>query len=170
MKSKKHLKKNKIRSKTRKGGFFSGSTASVKLYPGQCDINQLTQLKTSTEMQSNYQMCCPKGMFGAKNTSPYCKQLDLNFQSALTGENNPNEVYNMRQNNSRYNNNNNYMTTYQGPKPQYDSDVNPTVNQLSTYDSDLGSAQKKKAWYKFWGGKKSKKRHNKKRSHRRHKK
>ena len=99
-------------------------------YPGQCDVNQLTQLKTTDEMHKNYQVCCPKGSFGKKNSSPYCKQLDLNFQSSLAGENNaneyhgyePEEVYNMRQNG---------------------------VN-------DLPAA--KKSWYKFWGGKKSKRR------------
>ena len=30
-------------------------------------------------MKDNYQKCCPKSMFGSKNSSPYCKQLDLNF-------------------------------------------------------------------------------------------
>jgi hypothetical protein len=155
MKSKRNLKKNKKGGKSLKGGFFSSSN-KVKPYPGQCDMNQLTELKTTEEMHKNYQVCCPKGSFGTKNSSPYCKKLDLNFQSSLAGENNaneyhgfePEEVYNMTQNNSQ-------------PVPAV---------QLTPLQNDVAAAAKK-PWYKFWGGKKSKRRrstHRKRKYSRKH--
>ena len=154
MGTKKNYKSHKHR-KTRGGGIFS-STNAVKPYPGECDVNRLTILKTSNDMHTNYQKCCPKSMFGTKNSSPYCKQLDLNFQSAMAGENNdneyhgynPNEIYNMRQN-------------------------PPTVPaaQLPQQQYNVAAAQKK-PWYKFWGGRKSRRnRSNRKRKYsRKHRK
>lgn len=48
----------------------------------ECDPNNLVNIKTEKEMHTNYHKCCPKSYFGFKNKSPYCKQLDLNFQAA----------------------------------------------------------------------------------------
>lgn len=91
MKSRRHFKKKNNR-KSLRGGFFSNN----KVTPSeQCDVNKLTELKTVEEMHKNYQECCPKGMFGTKNSSAYCKQLDLNFKGTMSGENNardPNET------------------------------------------------------------------------------
>ena len=136
MKSKRNFKRNKItknnRNKTIGGGFFSSSN---QVYPSvQCDMNQLTQLTNTTDMHSKYQMCCPKGMFGTKNSSPYCKQLDLNFQAALKRENN-----------------------------LYQSNMysNVPIAQLSQTEYNVASAQKK-PWYQFWGGKKSRRKNSKK--------
>jgi hypothetical protein len=156
MKSKRNLKKHKKGGKSLKGGFFF-SSSSPTLYPGECDINQLSLSKTPEELHKKYQTCCPKGSFGTKNSSPFCKQLDLNFQASLAGENNaneyhgyePEEVYNMRQN---------------------DTQSVPAA-QLTPLQNDVASAQKK-PWYKFWGGKKSKRRrsHRKRKYSRKHRK
>ena len=123
-------KNRKLRShkKSHRGGFFFSKNA-VKPYPGECDVNRLTSLKTSNDIHQNYQKCCPKGMFGTKNSSPYCKQLDLNFQAAMAGEKNANDY------------------------EEYEPKFAPT--QLSKSQYEEADAQKK-PWYKFWGGKKSK--------------
>jgi len=62
-------------------------------------------LRTADELKLNYQQCCPKKMFGFKNKSPYCKQVDLNYQNALENEKmnqeyigvEPEDVYTMKQ-------------------------------------------------------------------------
>lgn len=94
MATKKHMRKsrrqrkNKSRRQYKRGGglfdFFRG-TASVA--PNDCDPMKLTQLTSSEEMRNKYQQCCPKKYFGmVKNNTPYCKQLDLNFKSAVERE------------------------------------------------------------------------------------
>jgi hypothetical protein len=156
MKSKRNFKKNKKGGKSLKGGFFSNNSSTVS-YPGECDVNQLSLSKTPEELHKKYQACCPKGSFGTKNTSPYCKQLDLKFQESLTNENNaneyhgyqPDEVYNMQQNASQ----------------------TVPAAQITPLQNDVAAAQKK-PWYKFWGGKKSKRRrsHRKRKYSRKHRK
>lgn len=87
-KTKRHRKnKSRTRHYKRGGGFFDFFTGKSSVVPDDCDPMKLTQLKTSNEMRSKYQQCCPKKYFGmAKNSSPYCKQLDLNFKSAVERE------------------------------------------------------------------------------------
>jgi len=143
MKSKKHYRKiNKRKSKkSKKGGFFNFFSKNSNVLPNECNPNNLSMIKGSTALHANYQKCCPKSFWGTKNSSPYCKQLDLNFQSSLSGENDakeydgyddPNEVYQMKQNN--------YELNEKLPKSEFD------VNAAQT-----------KHWYKFWGGKKTRK-------------
>ncbi len=95
--TKKHLKNNKSKTKTRYnkltrhnkrgGGFFDFFKGTSSVVSENCDPMKLTQLKSSTEMRNNYQTCCPKKYFGlVKDSSPYCKQLDLNFKSAVESE------------------------------------------------------------------------------------
>ena len=43
-------------------------------------------------MHSTYQTCCPKSRFGYKNSSPYCKQLELNYTSVFKAQNNLRDV------------------------------------------------------------------------------
>lgn len=74
----KHTRKNK------KGGFFFSKNDYVAPST-ECDPNNLASISGSNALHENYQKCCPKGIFGTKNSSPYCKQVDLNFQSALKG-------------------------------------------------------------------------------------
>ena len=89
------------------------------------------------KMHTNYQKCCPKGFMG-KNKSPYCMQLEMNFNSL-----------------SKYKK---VITGYYGDEtdvskikqimngPENDNNINKSVD--NNY---------KKSWYKFWGGKKTKK-------------
>lgn len=130
MKLTKRLNKNKKRSMRRGGGFFFNSANENNAV---CNINQVNQLTTSEAMHQNYQTCCPKTSMGTKNTSPYCVQLEKNFQNALNKENNVNDDPSAP------------VPSAQLPQSQY----------------DVAAAQKK-PWYKFWGGKKSKGRRNKK--------
>ena len=114
------------RKKTRKnngGGFFTKNKYIVP--SGECNLNNLTSIKGSKLLHENYQKCCPKGTFGTKNSSPYCKQVDLNFQAALKEENDANE--------------------YHGFEPTQ-------VYQMKQEDTNA-NAQKKKSWWKIWGGK-----------------
>jgi hypothetical protein len=137
--------KNKSR-KNKKGGFFNFFSSSSKVDPMLCDPMGITELKTPEMLHSKYQECCPKTMFGNKNSTPYCKQLDLNFQAALKQQNdakeytgfNPEEINQMKQ--------------------------NEVFNNSDPLTSSTTMANKK-AWYKFWGGKRThynkKIRHNK---------
>lgn len=137
MRSRKNITKSR---RNKKGGFFFGNKNSYVASSGECDPNNLTSIQGSRALHENYQKCCPKGFMGTKNSSPYCKQLDLNFQAARRAENDANE--------------------YQGYNPN-------EVYQMKQQESAMNPP--KKPWYKFWGGKSRRqlKRTNKKRSHRR---
>jgi hypothetical protein len=81
----KHMKKRRTRSK--KGGFFGLFSRKAPIVDSaQCDPNNLPNLRSADELKLNYQQCCPKKLFGFKNKSPYCKQVDLNYQAALENE------------------------------------------------------------------------------------
>lgn len=71
-------KSNRRRHRKRGGGWFATKKVSALEI---CDPNKLSSIKDYNEMHTNYQTCCPKSRFGYKNSSPYCKQLDLNFQT-----------------------------------------------------------------------------------------
>ena len=150
MKSRKHMRINKRKGrKSKKGGFLNLFKSNQTVLPDECDPNKLTMIKGSTALHQNYQKCCPKRFLGLKNSSAYCKQLDLNFQSALKEENaanefpgsSPEEAYNMKT-----------VTNY-----------SDTSAQLPKMEYDVNAAQTK-PWYKFWGGKKTRK--HRKRSYR----
>ena len=126
-------KRNKsLRKLNKKGGFFSSKPTIV---PSDCDPNQLSMIKDYTEMHAKYQKCCPKGIFGSKNSSPYCKQLDLNFQAAI-------KMKNMNED-----------------AKEYEGLDTEDVEEIKQYSNN--SFNKPKPWYKFWGGKKTKRRNNK---------
>lgn len=86
--SRKHRKTHKRRNYKRGGGFFDFfSSKSAAVVPDNCNPNNLSQLKSSQQLRENYQTCCPKSFFGMKkNTSPYCKQVELNMNAAVKGE------------------------------------------------------------------------------------
>ena len=148
-------RKNRNNSrKNKKGGFFFGTPKVVSL--PECDVNNLSTISKDMgdgqdpliKMRANYQKCCPKDFMGRKNSSPYCKQLNMNFQSQA-----------------------NYQRDIEGYYGD-ETDVgkikqimnNPNFIQTS---SNIPS---KKPWYKFWGGKKTrkhKKRYYKRRTYRR---
>jgi hypothetical protein len=123
----KNMRKNKKSRKNKKGGFFFGSKPTVAP-SAECDPNNLVNIQDSTEMHSNYQKCCPKGVFGKKNSSPYCRQLDLNFQAALKSEND--------------------ALGYAGMS----MDKAQSFEQMPISNNPL-SQTPKKPWWKFWGGK-----------------
>jgi hypothetical protein len=101
---KKYKKSRKNRS-IKKGGFFGWFSRKAPIVGEQCDPNNLPNLKTPDELQMNYQQCCPKSFFGSKNSSPYCKQVDLNYQASVQEEEmnkeyigiEPEEVYQMKE-------------------------------------------------------------------------
>jgi hypothetical protein len=134
MKSK---KSRNFSRKNKKGGFFGYSKVASS---SDCDVNNLSSITDSASLHQNYQKCCPKGFMGRKNSSPYCKQLDLNFQAALKRENDEKE--------------------YQGYQPD-------EVYQMKQQEATMNPP--KKSWYKFWGGKtrKYRKRTKKNRTYRR---
>ena len=168
-KIKHHSRRNK------KGGFFFNkpkvqpySAVQTSSMTNDCDVNNLPtltkmpdvndetgQLKPLDErlndlknmnqsLQNNYMKCCPKGFMGKKNTSPYCNQLDATFRS----------VDEHRRD----------ITGYYGDE----TNVSKIKEVMDAPVVELPSP--KKPWYKFWGGKKSRrhrKRSHKRRSHRR---
>lgn len=81
----KRERRMKTRKKSKKGGFFFSNKTVDK---AECDPNQLSMITDAESMHAKYQKCCPKGVFGSKNSSPYCKQLELNFNPAIQRENN----------------------------------------------------------------------------------
>jgi hypothetical protein len=139
MKSRRYRKSKKFFSRrNRKGGEYNYSDTSNQYQENNtslnnCDLTNLSNIHGTEALHANYQKCCPKGTFGSKNTSPYCKQLDLNFQAALKAE--------------------------QGNYSNDGSEITPNV-ELPQAEYNTTVAQSK-PWYKFWGGKKSR-RHRKK--------
>ena len=157
------MKSRKNRSHSRrnkKGGFFS-STPKVTS-SAECNINNLSMLSRDmgdgreplTKMRENYQKCCPKDFMGRKNSSPYCRQLNMNFDTQSNYQRDIAGYYGNETDVTKIKQimNEPVATTRQPP-------INPPINP---------AIANKKPWYKFWGGKKTRKhRKNKKRSHRR---
>ena len=83
MPNKKTVKRNK-RSRSRKGGFFGLFDDKHNTGNIACNPNNLANLKSSYEIKQNIDTCCPKSWYGRKNNSPYCKQLNLNYDAART--------------------------------------------------------------------------------------
>lgn len=79
--------KKNTRKRNKKGGWFW----SKKIIPDDCNPSNLSSLKTTEDMHANYQKCCPRGIF-RKNSSPYCKHLDLNINSEYNKKNNAYEI------------------------------------------------------------------------------
>ena len=88
----KNTRKIKKRTrKTKKGGLFGMFNKKPIVPSSECDINNLSLLSKDTgdgqdpinKMHSNYLKCCPKNILGQYNSSPYCKQLKMNFDSQI---------------------------------------------------------------------------------------
>ena len=142
MKSRRNSKLKNISKRNRKGGFFF----SKKIAPtSECDINNLSTLSKDmgdgkdplTKMKNNYQKCCPKDFTGRKNSSPYCKQLDMNYSSQSNYQRDIAGYYGDETDVSKI------KQIMNEPVPP----VKPIINPDSY----------KKPWYKFWGGKKTRK-------------
>ena len=89
MPNKKTVKRNKKNSKrsrgrSRKGGIFGLFEDKHNTGNIACNPNNLANLKSSYEIKQNIDTCCPKSWYGRKNNSPYCKQLNLNYDAART--------------------------------------------------------------------------------------
>lgn len=120
----KYSRKNKSRKQKRGGFFFSKPAVAPS---AECDPNNLVNIQGSEALHENYQKCCPKGFFGTKNSSPYCKQLDLNFQAASKNENN--------------------ALGYAGMSLDEAQDV-----EMQTRNDPAFNYTPSKPWWKFWGG------------------
>ena len=136
MKSRRYKTRRNKSRKNKKGGFlnFFSSNKPVVL-PTDCDPNQLSMIKDKYEMGNQYQKCCPKGMFGSKNSSPYCKQLDLNMSAQ----------FQLHRDTAGY------------QEDEYGTNVNEIKSMAN---AQLLGDVPKKPWYKFWGGKKSRRARN----------
>lgn len=137
MKSRRIRRLRKKMNRTKKGGFFFNRNKYVAP-SGVCDPNNLSSLQEPTELHQKYQQCCPKGTFGTKNSSQYCKDIDAKFQKIIKERNDANE--------------------YVGFEPE-------EVERMKQSNAVFTSTPKK--WYEFWkkGGKRT--RRNKNRSYRR---
>jgi len=80
----KRNKRNSKRSRSRKGGFFGLFDDKHNTGNAACNPDNLVNLKSSFDIKKNIDTCCPKNWYGRKNNSPYCKQLNLNYDAALT--------------------------------------------------------------------------------------
>ena len=140
MKSYKKMRNRRSR-KNKKGGFFFGSKPTVAP-SAECDPNNLVNIQGTDALHANYQKCCPKGFMGTKNSSPYCKQLDLNFQAALKSENDAKGYAG--------------MSLDEAQQFEMQTRDNPAFNPPAPA----------KPWWKFWGGK-TRRRRGKKSSKRR---
>jgi hypothetical protein len=132
-----------------KGGFLFGNSKVAS--SSECDINNLSTISKDMgdgqdpliKMRTNYQKCCPKNFMGRKNSSPYCKQLEMNFDSQSNYQRDIAGYYGDETDVSKIK----QITNEPTPPPK------PMVN-TGSYD---------KPWYKFWGGKKTRK--HRRRSH-----
>ena len=134
---KSYKKRNKTHKKSKRGGFFFGSKPAVAP-SAECDPNNLVNIQGSDALHANYQKCCPKGFMGTKNSSPYCKQIDLNFQAALKSEND--------------------AKGYAGMS----LDEAQNFEMQTRNDPAFNPPPAAKPWWKFWGGKSRKRKGNKK--------
>jgi hypothetical protein len=158
----KKMRKNKnISNRNKKGGFFSTN----KVAPSQeCNLNNLPVLtkmpnvydetgelkpldqrmndlnEVTKNLQNNYLKCCPKNMMGSKNTSPYCRQLDTSYKSIEQHRRDISGYYGDETNVSEI------KKVMEAPV----TNTLPVVNSTGT-----------KSKFKFWGGKKTRKRNKK---------
>jgi hypothetical protein len=136
--------------RNRKGGFLFNSKVAPSL---ECDINNLSTLSKDTgdgqdplnKMQQNYLKCCPKDFMGRKNSSPYCKQLNMNFDTLTQHKRD--------------------ITGYYGDETDV-SKIKQIMSQSTPIPNPTINTSYKKPWYKFWGGKKTRKHRKTKKSRR----
>jgi hypothetical protein len=127
--------------RNKKGGFFFRSRVAPL---GECEFSNLSTLSKDTgdgqdplnKMQQNYVKCCPKDFMGRKNSSAYCKQLNMNFDTL-----------------SQYKRD---ITGYYGPETDV-SKIKQVMNEPAPAPMPVIDTNYRKPWYKFWGGKKTRK-------------
>ena len=132
MKTRKHRKVNKKSRRHLKGGFLKFFSKPSVTPLAECDVNNLSTISKDmgdgqdpiNKMHMNYQKCCPKDSFGKYNSSPYCKQLKMNFDTQVQYKRD--------------------ISGYYGDETDV-SKIKQTMNEPMYPE--------KKPWYKFWGGK-----------------
>jgi hypothetical protein len=132
MKTKRHIKSNKKSRRHLKGGFLNFFSKKPVMSSSECDINNLSTISKDMgdgqdpvqKMHANYQKCCPKDRFGRYNSSPYCKQLKMNFDAQVQ---------------------------YQRDISGYYGDETDVAKIKQMTNEPI--YPEKKPWYKFWGGK-----------------
>lgn len=135
-KSRKINRKARRSRKTKKGGLFGMFNKKPVVPSSECDVNNLSLLSKDTgdgqdpltKMHNNYLKCCPKNFLGQYNSSPYCKQLKMNFDTQY-----------------KYNRD---ITGYYGDE----TDVSK-INQIMNEDPNPS----KKRWFSFKKGGKTRK-------------
>jgi hypothetical protein len=123
------MRRHKRSSKNKKGGLFGFFESKHNSSNPACNINNLSNLKSPEQIHSNYQTCCPKGTFGTKNSSPYCKQLELNLRPAITNENGDPNSYTPQASVYDSTNSSLFSRLFGTKKPQTQS---PNVTNLAT--------------------------------------
>lgn len=132
MKTRRNRKSDRKSRRHLKGGFLNFFSKKPVASSAECDVNNLSTLSKDTgdgqdpvkKMHANYQKCCPKDSFGNYNSSPYCKQLKMNFDTQVQYQRD--------------------IAGYYGDETDV-SKIKQTITQEPFPQS--------KPWYKFWGGK-----------------
>lgn len=58
-----------------------------------CSNMNVDGIQNMKELHTRYQKCCPKNMFGYKNSSSICKKMEQKFNNLWTVENNSHGHY-----------------------------------------------------------------------------
>jgi hypothetical protein len=136
MKTRRNRKTSRKSRRHLKGGFTNFLSRRPIASTAECDINNMSNLSKDMgdgrnpvqKMHANYQKCCPKDSFGRYNSSPYCKQLKMNFDTQVQYQRD--------------------ISGYYGDE----TDVNK-IKQTMNENYSPQPVTTSKPWYKFWGGK-----------------
>ena len=83
---------NKRKSRRKYGGIgniYPFTKPSSYSYANSVDCSNMNidSIKNMKELHTRYQKCCPKSIFGYKNSSPICKKIEQNFNNLWKIEN-----------------------------------------------------------------------------------
>jgi hypothetical protein len=95
-KSKSRRQKTKSRRRGRRGGVTNYFLAPSKYdFANKVDCSNMNVdvINDMKELHSRYQKCCPKNMFGYKNSSAICKKMDTRFNELWKQENDARGYY-----------------------------------------------------------------------------
>jgi hypothetical protein len=89
-------RRNKSRRRVRRGGITNPFLAPSKYaFANKVDCSNMNidLINDMKELHSRYQKCCPKNMFGYKNSSSICKKMDTRFKQLWKKENDSRGYY-----------------------------------------------------------------------------
>lgn len=89
-------KRNRPRRGSRRGGVSNPFLApSQYAFANKVDCSNMNidVINNMKELHSRYQKCCPKNMFGYKNSSAICKKMDSRFKQLWKNENDSRGYY-----------------------------------------------------------------------------